>query len=190
MRILVVVASNTGRTLRIAEELAEGAASEGAEVVLASADEATNDDLLEADAIVLGSGVHMGGVESPMRAFMERASPLWLEGRLRGRLGAAFVTAGLGGRGGAELALVSLLANLAEHGCLLVPMHNRLNGFREGGSHWGPVAWTNPRAGVAGPTPDHLEAARSHGRWIAQCCERWLRGVDAGGANQESDRSR
>jgi NAD(P)H dehydrogenase (quinone) len=74
MRILVVVASNTGRTLRIAEELAEGAASEGAEVVLASADEATNDDLLEADAIVLGSGVHMGGVESPMRAFMERDS--------------------------------------------------------------------------------------------------------------------
>ena len=179
LRILVVVASGTGRTLRMAEELAEGAASEGAEVVLASADEATPEDLAEADAIVLGSGVHMGGIESAMRVFFERAAPLWMEGRLRGKLGAAFVSAGLGARGGAELALLSLLANLAEHGCLLVPMHNRLRGFREGGSHWGPVAWTNPRAGEAGPTPGHLEAAHSHGRWIAQCGARWLRGAAA-----------
>jgi NAD(P)H dehydrogenase (quinone) len=173
MRILVVVASSTGRTLRLAEAFAEGAKEAGADVSLRRADEAVPEELVAADAIALGSGVHMGGIEASMRAFFERAAPLWLEGRLTGKLGAAFVSAGIGARGGAELALLSLLANLAEHGCVLVSMPNRLAGFREGGMHWGPVAWTNPRKGEAGPTLRHLEAARSHGRYVAECTARW-----------------
>jgi multimeric flavodoxin WrbA len=68
----------------------------------------------------------MGGMESSMRAFCERLAPFWLQGVLIGKLGAAFATAGNSGRGGAELTLISLWANLAEHGLLGVPMHNRL----------------------------------------------------------------
>jgi NAD(P)H dehydrogenase (quinone) len=176
MKVLVVVASATGRTQRMAEELAAGAREAGAEVVLRSAEDAGDADLLAADAVVLGSGVHMGGMQSTMRAFLERTSPLWMAGALRGKLGAAFVTGGLGGRGGGELTLIALLASLAEHGMLLVPMHNRLDGFREGGCHWGPVAWTNPQRGEAGPTADHLRAARAHGRHVAECTARWLAG--------------
>jgi NAD(P)H dehydrogenase (quinone) len=176
MKILVVVASATGRTQRMADELAAGAREAGAQVVLRSAEDAGDADLLAADAVVLGSGVHMGGMQSTMRAFLERTSPLWMQGALRGRLGAAFVSGGLGGRGGAELTLIALLASLAEHGMLLVPMHNRLDGFREGGCHWGPVAWTNPQRGEAGPTADHLRAARAHGRHVAECAARWLAG--------------
>jgi NAD(P)H dehydrogenase (quinone) len=119
----------------------------------------------------------MGGVEAPMREFLARTAPLWLEGRLTGRVGAAFASAGDGGRGGAELALISLWATLAEHGMLLVSMPNRLAGFRAGGCHWGPVAWTNPRGGEAGPTARHLEAARAHGRHVAECTARWLAGA-------------
>jgi NAD(P)H dehydrogenase (quinone) len=176
MRILVVVASGTGRTRRMAEELAAGAREGGAEVTLRAAEDAEDAHLLEADAVVLGSGVHMAGMEASMRAFFERTSPLWLQGRLRGKLGAAFTSAGLGGRGGAELTLISLLACLAEHGMLLVTMHNRLEGFLEGGCHWGPLAWSNPRGGEAGPTADHLRAARAHGRHVAECTARWLAG--------------
>jgi NAD(P)H dehydrogenase (quinone) len=172
MRVLVVVASATGRTARLAEAVAAGAKEAGAEVVVRRAEEADPEELVHADAVILGSGVHMGGIESSMRAFFERAAPLWLEGRLTGKLGAAFVSAGLGGRGGAELALLALLANLAEHGMLLVSMPNRLEGFREGGSHWGPVAWTSPRKGAAGPTEGHLAAARAHGRHVAECAAR------------------
>jgi multimeric flavodoxin WrbA len=106
-------------------------------------------------------------------------APLWLRGALVGKLGAAFATAGEGGRGGTELALISMLANLAEHGVLLVPMHNRLPGFRAAGSHWGAAARTNPRAGVAGPTDEQLEAARSQGRFLAECTRRWLAGARA-----------
>jgi NAD(P)H dehydrogenase (quinone) len=181
VRVLVVVASQTGRTARMAEAVAAGARDAGADVAVRRAEEAEESDLLAADAVILGSGVHMGGVESAMRAFCERLAPAWLAGRLVGKLGAAFVTAGAGGRGGAELALISLLANLAEHGMLLVPMPNRLEGFGVAGCHWGPVAWTNPRARVPGPTDDHLAAARAHGRWVAECAARWLGGAAPGG---------
>ncbi len=177
MRVLVVVASGSGRTTRLAEAVAAGAAEGGAEVTLRRARDASDQDLLAADAVIVGSGVQMGGVTSELRALFERTAPLWLAGRLAGKLGAGFVTAGMGARGGAELALVSIHAFLAEHGMLLVPMPMRLAGFRAGGSHWGPVAWTNPRGGVPGPTPEHLEAGRAHGRFVAECTARWLAGA-------------
>jgi len=177
-RLLIVVASSTGRTARLAEAVAEGGRDAGAAVCVKRADDANGDDLVAADGVILGSGVHMGGIESSMRAFFERAAPLWIEGRLIGKTGAAFVTAGLGARGGAELALLSLLANLAEHGMVLLSMPNRLSRYREGGCHWGPVAWTNPRKGVPGPTAEHLDAARAHGRHVAECTARWLRGAE------------
>lgn len=172
-QVLIVVASQTGRTARMAEAVAEGAKDAGADVVLRSAVDATDADLLAADAVILGSGVHMGGIESSMRAFFERSAPLWLQGALAGKLGAAFATAGAGARGGAELALLSLLAFLAENGMLLVPPHNRLPGYTAAGCHWGPVAWTHPRSGVAGPTEAHLTMARAHGRYVAACAARW-----------------
>ena len=94
---------------------------------------------------------------------------------------AALAVAPLAGRLRESEALVRQrdldLANLAEHGMLLVAMPNRLEGFRQGGSHWGPVAWTNPRKGVVGPTEEHLAAARAHGRHVAECTARWLAGA-------------
>jgi len=170
-----VIASQTGRTRRLADAAAAGAAAAGAEVTLRSAADASDADLLAADAILLGSGVHMGGVESAMTAFFERSAPLWLQGRLIGRLGAAFVSAGEGGRGGGELALVRLLAYLAENGCLLVPFHNRLAGFRDAGCHWGVLARTNPGPGGAGPSDADCAAARAQGRFVAECVARWNR---------------
>ena len=179
MKLLVVVASATGRTQRMAEALVEGARAAGAEVALRTPDAVSDAELLGADAVVLGSGVHMGGIESSLVLFFERTAPLWLAGRLRGKLGAAFVSAGDGERGGGELVLLGLLAWLAENGMLLVPMHNRLPGFRDAGCHWGPLARTNPQAGVAGPTEAHLETCRAHGQHVAECTRRWLAGAGA-----------
>ena len=177
MRVLVAVASQTGRTRRLAEAAVEGAASAGADAVLRTADDTRDADLLEADAILLGSGVHMGGVESSMSALFERTAPLWIQGRLVGRLGGAFVSAGEGGGGGGELALVRLCAWLAENGILIVPFHSRLEGFRAAGCHWGVLARTNPVAGVPGPTDDDCRAARAQGRHLAECAARWGRGA-------------
>lgn len=174
MHVLVVVASASGRTARMAQALAEGAREAGAETTVKSAEEARAADLEAADAIVLGSGVHMGGIESAMVEMFERTAPLWLQGALVGKLGAAFASAGQGARGGGELTLLALLSYLAENGLLLVPMHNRLEGFRAGGCHWGPLAWTNPRSGEPGPVAAHLDACRAHGRHVAECTARWL----------------
>ncbi len=173
MRALVVVASQTGRTRRLAEAVVEGAGLAGAEARLVAAPEAGEEDVLAADVIIVGSGVHMGGVEAELRAFFERLSPVWLRGDLAGRLGAAFVSAGSGARGGAELALISIWSHFAEQGMLCVPMHNRVEGFSAAGCHWGPVAWTSPRARVPGPTEEHLAAACAHGRWVVECAQRW-----------------
>jgi NAD(P)H dehydrogenase (quinone) len=177
MRMHIVFASQTGRTARMAEAAAEGAREEGAQVTLVSAAEADPAALTGADALLLGTGVHMAGMESAMSAFLERTAPLWLQGQLEGRVGGAFASAGAGGRGGGELVLISLWAVLAEHGALLVPMHNRLEGFGGGGCHWGPLAWTHPRGGEAGPTEVHLTAARSHAAHVARTTARWLRGA-------------
>jgi NAD(P)H dehydrogenase (quinone) len=179
VKILVVVASTTGRTKRMAEAAAEGARSAGGQVLLRPPEEAQEADLLEADAVILASPVHMGGIASSMRAFFERMAPLWLQGKLVGKLGAALVTGAAGEHGGAELALVSLLANLAENGMLLVPMHNRLEGYRHAGCHWGPLAGTLAPGVAPGPSEEQLSAARSHGRWVAECTARWLQGQDA-----------
>jgi len=175
-KIAIVVASQTGRTRKLADAIAEGAREQGAEVTLLSAEGASPDDIVAADALILGSGVHMAGIESSMRAFFERCAPLWMQGALIGKIGAAFVTSGNGARGGGELALVSLLANLAEHGMLLAPMHNRIDGYAEVGCHWGAISWTTPRDGVPGPTDRHLAAARDQGRQIARWTARWLSG--------------
>jgi len=177
MKIVVVVASATGRTRRMAEAFVEGAESEGAEVELLDAAEADGDAIADADAVALGCGVHMSGVPTPMRAFLERLAPQWMAGAFAGKLAAGFVTAGAGARGGGELALVELLSALAQHGMLIVSMPNRSPGFSAAGSHWGPIAWTNPRSGEAGPTAGHLKAARSHGAHLARCTARWQRGA-------------
>lgn len=172
MKVLIVVASQTGRTAKLAEAVAEGAREAGATAEVVRAEDAEAKHLESADAVVLGSGVHMGGMESSMRVFFERVSSMWLQGKLVGKVGAAFVSAGAGARGGAELTLIGMWANLAEHGMLLVPMHNRLEGFASAGCHWGPVAWTNPRSGKAGPTESHVAACRAHGKWVAECTAR------------------
>ena len=171
-KVLIVYATDYGHTKTCAEAVAKGVESAGGTATVKNAVDATADDIRDADALVLGSGVHMAGMESSMRAFFERVSSMWLQGEMVGKVGAAFVSAGSGARGGAELTLISLWANLAEHGMLLVPMHNRLDGFAAAGCHWGPVAWTNPRAGQAGPTETHVAACRAHGKWVAECTAR------------------
>ncbi len=73
MKVLIVVASQPGRTARMADAAAEGEREAGAEVEVKLAEEAGPKDLETADAVMLGSGVHMGGIESSMREFFARS---------------------------------------------------------------------------------------------------------------------
>ena len=171
MRALIVYASQTGHTQKMASAYAAGVESRSIDATVCKAEDASADHLLAADAIVLGSCVHMGGVSSSMQAFCERMAPLWMQAKLSRKLGAAFVSAGLGGRGGGELALISLLANLAEHGLILVSMPKHLEGFEKHGCHWGPLWYTG--GGAREELSQALRTVEAQGVYLADCLLRW-----------------
>ena len=116
--ILITYYSKTANTQSLAEEVAKGAQSiAGVQVVLKSIDQTTTKDLLEADAIIIGSPVYNANLAPEVVQFMST----WpFEGNpLKDKIGAAFVTAG-GISAGEELAQVNILHNMLIFGMIVV----------------------------------------------------------------------
>ena len=116
--ILVTYYSKTAHTQSLAQEVAKGASSiPGVQVVLKRIDETTTKDLLDADAIILGSPVYNANLAPEVVQFMST----WpFEGNpLKDKIGAAFVTAG-GISAGEELAQVNILQSMLVFGMVLV----------------------------------------------------------------------
>ena len=108
--ILIVYYSAQGHTAALAEAVAGGARSvPGVSVKLLPVDQAANEDVLAADAIILGSPVYNANVAPPIQRFING----WpFEGQpLKDKLGAAFVTAG-GLSAGEELAQLNILHSM------------------------------------------------------------------------------
>jgi len=116
--ILITYYSKTAHTQSMAEEVAKGASSiPGVQVVLKKIDQTTTKDLLNADAIILGSPVYNANLAPEVVQFMST----WpFEGNpLKDKIGAAFVTAG-GISAGEELAQVSILQSMLVFGMVVV----------------------------------------------------------------------
>jgi NAD(P)H dehydrogenase (quinone) len=118
VRVLIAYHSAGGHTRKLAEAVASGARSvSGVEVKLAPVGEASAEDVVAADAIVLGSPVYNAGVAPPVQEFINgwpfRGAPL------RDKVGAAFVTAG-GISAGEELVQVGLLHSMLIFGMVVV----------------------------------------------------------------------
>ena len=116
--ILITYYSKTAHTQSLAEEVAKGASSiPGVQVVLKRIDQTTTKDLLNADAIILGSPVYNANLAPEVVQFMST----WpFEGNpLKDKIGAAFVTAG-GISAGEELAQVNILQSMLVFGMVLV----------------------------------------------------------------------
>lgn len=108
--ILIAYYSQTGYTKMMAEAVAEGARSvPHVHVLLKSVLEATVDDLLSADAIIVGSPVYNANVAPQVQAFINR----WpFDGApLKNKIGAAFVTAG-GMSAGEEIVQMNILQSM------------------------------------------------------------------------------
>ena len=91
--VLIAYYSPSGSTKKLAESIGEGARSvEGVEVVLAPIGEVNPQNLLDAQAILLGSPVYNGNIAPAVQEFINS----WpFEGRpMKDKLGAAFVTGG------------------------------------------------------------------------------------------------
>ena len=116
--VLIAYYSQSGHTKTMAQAVEEGAKSvAGVRVLLLSIDQVSTKELLEADAILLGSPVYNANVAPAVQEFINS----WpFEGRpLKNKLGAAFVTGG-GMSIGEELVQVSLLHSMLIHGMLVL----------------------------------------------------------------------
>ncbi|MFA5323925.1 MAG: flavodoxin domain-containing protein [Smithella sp.] len=72
-KILIVYHSQTGKTAKMADAVAEGAKSiDGVEVVLKKASDATLDDLLTADGLALGTPENFGYMSGMVKDFFDR----------------------------------------------------------------------------------------------------------------------
>jgi multimeric flavodoxin WrbA len=97
-KVLVVYHSQSGNTQAMAEAVARGVTSvPGAEVTIKTALEATLDDLLECDAVALGSPDYFSYMAGGLKDFFDRTY-YPSQGKVTGKPYVAFVTAGGGGR--------------------------------------------------------------------------------------------
>jgi NAD(P)H dehydrogenase (quinone) len=116
--ILITYYSKTAHTQSLAEEVAKGASSiPGVQVVLKRIDQTTTKDLLDANAIIIGSPVYNANLAPEVVQFMST----WpFEGNpLKDKIGAAFVTAG-GISAGEELAQVQVLQSMLVFGMIVM----------------------------------------------------------------------
>ncbi|MEW6350328.1 MAG: flavodoxin domain-containing protein [Thermodesulfobacteriota bacterium] len=172
-KITIVYASDYGSTKRMAEAVAEGARSvEGTEVQVKKADEATADDLLSSDGIVIGTPVHMGSVDWRVKKFIDMVcSGLWMKDLVLGKVGAVFASGSGygGGGGGCELAMLALLNNIAELGLIIVPLPKSTPGYPAAGLQWGPYGRAHDvNLKPVGLSDEQLVSSRHHGIHVAR----------------------
>lgn len=193
-KILVLFHSVTGSTFRLAEAIAAGIEEvegctahmarvpeiEGSSVIFggnemtetkgqfAHIPEAEISDLIEHDALAIGTPVYFGTQSSALRYFLDQAGKYWMEGALTGKPATAFAGAGSGA--GREAALMSLWSTFAVFGLTIVPLGTRAQSKTPADQ----VTGTTPfgAATISGgegdrPSEAELAAARIQGKALA-----------------------
>jgi multimeric flavodoxin WrbA len=98
-KILIIYHSQTGNTKKMAEAVGEGArAVEGVEVILKKAADATLEDLLTADGLVVGTPENFGYMSGMLKDFFDRTYQGALEKVFRKPF-VVFISAGNDGSG-------------------------------------------------------------------------------------------
>jgi multimeric flavodoxin WrbA len=92
-KVLVVYHSLSGNTKKMAEAVAEGAKAAGAQVALKTGIEAGVDDLLNCDAVALGSPDYFSYIAGGLKDFLDRTY-YPTQGKVTGRPAAVFASAG------------------------------------------------------------------------------------------------
>lgn len=143
-KVSVLYYSSTGTTHQLALEIAKGAEETGAEVRLrriaelapdaviearpAWADhleatrhiaEATAEDLLWADAVVMGTPTRFGNVAAQLKQFLDALGPQWAGGQLAGKVYSGFTTTDTE-HGGQESTLLALYTTFHHFGGIVV----------------------------------------------------------------------
>ena len=122
--VLVTYHSATGNTEKMAQGVAEGAkAVSGTSVVLKRVGEVIGDDLLSADAVIVGSPVYGGNMSGQVKTFFDNWGPKFglgtATGKMRNKVGAAFATGG-GISGGKEVTMLTILVSMLSHQMIVI----------------------------------------------------------------------
>lgn len=189
--VLILYYSSYGHMETMANAVAEGARSARASVdvkrvpetvplELANASHfkldqaapiATIDDLVNYDAIIVGSPTRFGRMASQMAAFLDQAGGLWMRGALNGKVGGAF-TSTASQHGGQETTLFSIVTNLLHFGMTVVGLPYSFSGqltIEEvaGCSPYGVTTIVGGK-GQRQPSPIEIDGARFQGKLIAE----------------------
>lgn len=81
---------------------------------------ATPAELVEYDAIIVGTPTRFGNMSGQMRNFFDQTGGLWAKGALAGKVASVFTSTGTGG--GQEMTITSTWTTLAHHGMIIVPI--------------------------------------------------------------------
>jgi NAD(P)H dehydrogenase (quinone) len=151
LQVLVVYDSKTGNTETLAALIAEGVKqSAGIDVVVKNVDQATNDDLLKADGIIVGSPTYYGLMSGKIKAMFDDS--VKIHGKLTGKVGAAFTSSG-GVASGAETTIISIIEAMLIHGMVVQG--------RAHAQHYGAAV-------VGKPEDQDEEKLREFGRTVAE----------------------
>jgi NAD(P)H dehydrogenase (quinone) len=144
VRVSVIYYSSTGTVHAMAKRLASAAEAAGARVRLRQVPElapeeaiasnaawsqhfddtknepkAVPDDIVEADAVLLGTPTRYGNVSSQLKQFIDTLGPQWSQGMLADKVYAGF-TATMTAHGGQESTLLALYNTIYHFGGLVV----------------------------------------------------------------------
>lgn len=181
-KVLIIYHSRHGSVAAMANKIAIGAQSAGAEVTIrtvsGTGDTTTNehlahpvvrkDELLTAHAIVTGSPVRFGQMSAPLKQFWEQTSDLWLQGALIDKLGGVF-TASASLHGGQEANLLGMMLPMLHHGMLIVGQPYdapELLQTQTGGTPYGPSHVSGAQQTVS-LSPDEQRLCLVFGKRIA-----------------------
>ena len=136
-RILVLFYSQFGATREMAEIIADGVESSGAEALLRTVPkvsvnhEATEppvpeqgaiycsqEDLAHCDGLVMGSPTRFGNMAAPLKYFLDGTGALWMNGNLINKPAAVFTSCS-SMHGGHESTLLSMMLPLFHHGMVI-----------------------------------------------------------------------
>lgn len=186
VKVAVIYYSATGTVHALAQAVAEGAGSTGAQVRLRRVAElapehaidqspASVEDLEWADAIAFGTPTRFGAPAAQLKQLIDQTGGLWREGKLADKPVTAFTSA-YNRHGGSEATILSL-ANVFYHwGALIVPPGYTDDAvYAAGGNPYG-TSFATSTADGGGPDAAALEAARYQGRRLAEITARLLAG--------------
>ena len=189
-KVLVLYYSAYGHIETMAQAIAEGARTAGAEVTIKRVPElvpeqaarnagmkleqaaplATVDELPQYDAIIFGTPTRFGNMAAQMRNFLDQTGKHWISGALIGKVASVFASTA-SQHGGQETTITSFHTTLLHQGMIIVGLPYAFQGQLRldevtGGAPYGATTITAPD-GSRQPSATELDGARFLGRHVA-----------------------